>query len=533
MADYIAGLMILLQDVTLFAEHSSGIRLRSYQRDAAIAIADSVINRRGRSFVVIFPRQSGKNELQAQIETYLMTLYSIHDVEIVKVSPTWKPQSLNAMRRLERVLKRNTLFTAAYWKKEQGYIYKLGGSRIYFLSGAPTSNIVGATAGLLLECDEAQDISIEKFDKEINPMAASTNATKVFWGTAWTSQTLLAREKRAALEAEKKDGCKRFFELSSDQVRNEVPAYGKFVDGEIAKLGRNHPFVKTQYFSEEIDAQSGMFPLDRLAIMKGTHPYHFEPKPGLTYAFCIDVGGEDFTGTDAISCASESRDSTALTIFQIDFSTLADELIRAPTYNTVYRKVWTGVSHTVLYTSIKALANLWNPVRIIIDATGVGEGIASFLGKTFQSMVVPFKFSLKSKSDLAWSFLAVIESGRYKEYYPIGRGGSATQSFVTQPAETQLSVIQPSDISPDGVETLQRLFWQQCELTSFEILPGPGQMVRWGVPVGARHPATGKLVHDDLVLSAALVALLDQETGLGQAETAIVEAYDPLKEMSF
>jgi hypothetical protein len=507
MVDYIDGLIYLLQDVTLFAEHASGVRLRSYQRDVAIAIADSVINRRGRSFVVIFPRQSGKNELQAQIETYLMTLYSIHDAEIVKVSPTWKPQSLNAMRRLERALKRNTLFTAAYWEKEQGYIYTYGGARIYFLSGAPTSNIVGATASSLLECDEAQDISIEKFDKEINPMAASTNATKVFWGTAWTSQTLLAREKRAALEAEKQDGCKRFFELSSDQVRKEVPAYGKFVDGEIAKLGRNHPFVRTQYFSEEIDAQSGMFPLDRIAIMKGRHFASADPKHGQTYAFCIDVGGEEFN-TSVQTQELASHDSTALTIFQIDFSTLADELIHAPTYLTVYRQVWTGVSHTLLYAQIKALADLWDPIRIIIDATGVGEGITSFLAKIFPTLVVPFKFSLKSKSDLAWSFLAVIESGRYKEY------------SLDQFTDPQLINLSAS-------------FWQQCELTSFEILPGPGQMVRWGVPAGARHPATGELVHDDLVLSAALVALLDQETGLGQAEAAIVEAYDPLKEMSF
>jgi hypothetical protein len=504
MADLVDGIIAMLQDITAFSEHGSGVKLRSYQREVALAIVDSVINRRGFSFVVIFPRQSGKNELQAEIEAYLMALYATLDGEIVKVSPTWKPQSLNAMRRLERIFKRN-LLTIGKWKKEQNFIYKYFGSRIYFLSGAPTSNIVGATASVLLECDEAQDVTIEKFDKEINPMAASTNATRVFWGTAWTSQTLLAREKRAALEAEKKDGCKRLFELNSDQVRLEVPSYGKFVDGEIAKLGRNHPFVRTQFFSEEIDARSGMFPPERLALMKGTHSYYHEPKPGLTYAFCIDVGGEEF---DASAEVSAARDSTALTVFQIDFSTLANDLIRAPSYYSVFRKVWTGVSHALLYSGIKALADLWKPVKIIIDATGVGEGVASFLGKTFSSVVVPFKFSLKSKSDLAWSFLAVVESGRYKGYAHSWDGNSEQDRLLT-------------------------LFWDQCEQTSFEILAGPGKMVRWGVPNGARHPSTGELLHDDLLLSSALVALLDQETGLGQAEAVVVEAYDPLKEMSF
>ena len=86
------------------------------------------------------------------------------------------------------------LIVRTLWKKESGYIYKLNTARIYFLSGGPEANIVGATASTLLEVDEAQDVQIAKFDKDINPMAASTNATRVFWGTAWTSKTLLARE---------------------------------------------------------------------------------------------------------------------------------------------------------------------------------------------------------------------------------------------------------------------------------------------------------------------------------------------------
>ena len=50
---------------------------------------------------------------------------------------------------------------------------RLDGAMIHFLTGSPTSSIVGATASLLLECDEAQDVEIAKWDKEIAPMAAS------------------------------------------------------------------------------------------------------------------------------------------------------------------------------------------------------------------------------------------------------------------------------------------------------------------------------------------------------------------------
>src|SRR5512137_2421735 len=210
----------ILRSISLFTE-GGGIRLRNYQQQVAEAIVDSVIHKKGQSFVIIFPRQSGKNELQAQLEAYLLCLGSQRSAEMIKVSPTWKPQSLNAMRRLERVLKRN-MISRGNWNKRSGYIYQLGEASIYFLSGSPTSSIVGATASLLLECDEAQDVQISKWDKEIAPMAASTNATRIFWGTAWTSKTLLARELRAARLQEQEDGIRRTWLLTAEQVGEEV-----------------------------------------------------------------------------------------------------------------------------------------------------------------------------------------------------------------------------------------------------------------------------------------------------------------------
>ena len=175
----------MCRDILNFSEFTSGITLRKYQHEVALAIIASVRQRAGRSIVVIFPRQSGKNEIQAQIECYLLTLLCQFDIEIVKASPTWKPQSLNAMHRLERILNRN-LVTSDRWVMESGHIYRIENARIHFLSGSETTNVVGATANILLECDEAQDISTRKWDKDFAPMAASTNATRVFWGTAWT-----------------------------------------------------------------------------------------------------------------------------------------------------------------------------------------------------------------------------------------------------------------------------------------------------------------------------------------------------------
>ena len=491
----------LLKNVILFTDHASSLQLRSYQQQVAAAVVDSVMHKKGLTFVVIFPRQSGKNELQAQIETYLLLLFSQLDAEMVKVSPTWKPQSQNAMRRLERVLERN-LITRTMWAKRSGYIYEIGRARIAFLSAAPTSNVVGATASLLLECDEAQDVSLAKWDKEINPMAASTNATTVFWGTAWTSQTLLAREKDAALKAEKKDGTRRVFEVDADLVGEEVPQYKAFVENEINKLGREHPFIKTQYFSETIDAEGGMFPPERLKKMRGAHGLQLEPVPDQLYAFLVDVAGEDEGASDLEQdpeLVSQDRDATALTIIQVDLESLEDDLKRAPTYRAVHRRLWVGDKHTDIYAELKQYADLWQPRRIVVDATGVGAGLASFLDKAYPAQVVPLIFTRKSKSDLGWNFLAIIETGRYKEYRK--------------------------------KDKLQLLFWEQCKATRMEIVPGPERRVKWSVPDGARD-SRGELLHDDLIVSAAMCAVLDEEEW-GSAESDIIDAYDPLSNLTF
>lgn len=501
MSQLLTTIKAILRDPCTFASQASRLHLRPYQEPVAQAIADSVIHRRGLTFVVMFPRQSGKNELQAQLETYLLMIYSQLAGEIVKASPTWAPQSLNAMRRLERVLSKN-LLTQDRWRKREGYIFEVGAepdaSRIYFFSGSPTANVVGATAKTLLECDEAQDIRPSKWDKDFAPMAASTNATQVFWGTAWTSKTLLARELRAAREAEKRDGMRRAFVLTADDVARDVPDYGVFVAKQIAKLGRNHPLVRTQFYSEEIDADGGMFPPARRSLLDGRHPPQAAPAPGHLYALLIDVAGADEAATQQISeDAKTGRDSTSLTVVDIDLATVSDPLIGKPSYRIVARRGWTNIPHRTLYGALRGQIDHWQPGYVVIDATGVGEGLASFLvGAMPPGRLIPFVFSAQSKSKLGWDLLALVETGRLKDH---------TDSTDADRAE----------------------FFHQLEFVTYEA--GANQSLRWSVPDGTRDPATGELVHDDWVLSAALASVLDDLTW-SQAASAVVEAPDPLED---
>jgi len=506
MATLVERLKALMRDEVKFISAASGLQLRGYQVEICEAVVRSVRQRLGLSIVVMLPRQSGKNELQAQIECYLLTLFSLQDAEIVKVSPTWKPQSLNAMRRLERVLKSN-IITGSMWCKESGYIFRVGRARVFFLSGAPEANIVGATASTLLEVDEAQDVLPSKFDKDVNPMAASTNATRVFWGTAWTSRTLLARELRAAREAEKRDGVRRAFVLTAEDVAKEVPAYGAFVRDQVARLGRSHPMVRTQFFSEEIDAEGGMFPAGRVAMMWGDHHARLEPEPGKSYALLLDVAGEDEGILDGGGggLVNDRRDSTALTVVEVDLSGLSDELLKAPIYRVMDRRTWIGVKHSRLYNEIRALFELWRAKYLVADATGVGAGLVSFLGKSLQGKVLPFEFNSSTKSKLGWDFLTVIDTGRWKESGKERTWGSS--------------------------KLRQDEFFNQLENCQYEIVPGPQKLMRWGVPDGTRDAGSGELVHDDLILSSALCSVLDgQEWGVS-GPGLVVSRVDPLKEL--
>ena len=495
----------LLSSPERFARYASGLTLRVYQQGVISAIFNSVLNQLGLTYVVIFPRQSGKNELQAQLETYLLTLFSNYRVQMVKVSPTLQPQALTAMRRLEDTVNKNTL-TRRIWVKEPGSIYRVGQARIAFLSGAPESNIVGATASTLLEVDEAQDVLEVKYEKDVAPMCASTNATRVFWGTSWTSQTLLAKQLRKAQADQKKDGIRRVFKLTAEDVAAEVEAYRRHVEETVEQLGRTHPFVRTQYFSEEVDGEGGMFPPERIARLRTVMSAESEPRPGALYALLLDVAGEDegVRGIDgALSPANPARDASALTLVRIS---RREEGAGLPVYVVVRRWQWLGEKHTHLHNQVRDIAIAWNARTVVVDATGVGAGLTSFLEKSLPGRVIPFTFNSMSKSRLGWDFLGIVDSERWRE-----------------PAFDER--LQPEQSAH------QQAFFGQLAACQYQISAGPDQRMQWGVPDGTRHPQSGAALHDDWVLSAALVSQLEDMDWNPSAPALVVPGEDPLNSM--
>jgi hypothetical protein len=92
-------------------------------------------------------------------------------------------------------------------------------------------------------------------------------------------------------------------------------------------------------------------------------------------------------------------------------------------------------------------------------------------------IVSPFLFNRKTKSDLGWAIIGVIDGGRIKEYADdMGWAG--------------------------GGDDITRIYRHQLAACTYEVLPGPGKRLRWSVP-----PSRG---HDDLLISTALTARLDE-----------------------
>ena len=213
------------------------------------------------------------------------------------------------------------------------------------------------------------------------------------------------------------------------------------------------------------------------------------------HAFLIDVAGQDESRLHDAEAAlnNPGRDSVTLRIVEIDLSTLAT--LQSPTYRVVHTQQWRGLNHLVVFGKLKALHDSWRPQHLVIDATGVGEGLWAMLDKAFPTRVIPVKFTSAVKSEIGYRFLAIIETGRFRDCDP----------------------------SPEAD--------RQYAACQSQVLIGPGRTMRWGVPDGLRDE-NGGLIHDDIVMADSLVVELDRLEWTHSSRTLVVHARDPLDDMS-
>ncbi len=401
----------------------SRYRLRPYQVEVARAVLDSVFNHRGLTISVEMARQGGKNEVSAQIEAFLLVANMLRAVDNVKCAPTFEPQCRISLRRLWERL--GDFGLAAIATRQQGRAITVGKARQLFLSAEPGANVVGHTAHLLLEVDEAQDVDAEKFDKEFRPMAAATGATTVLYGTAWDDRTLLERTKQANLEAERRDGLRRHFGYDWQRIAHGNLTYARFVESERQRIGENHPLFLTQYLLRPISGGGRLFSRGQLAQLQGAHARQSQPLPGETYVAGLDVAGQD------LDLTNPRRDSTVLTIARVLYPPRA-ALVQEPRLEVIEHYAWTGDAHDALFERLAdLLGRVWRVRRVAVDATGLGETLARLLAAALgESTVRPFRFTAESKSRLGFGLLAAVNGGRIRVY--AGDGSDEYAEFWRQ-----------------------------------------------------------------------------------------------------
>ena len=306
---------------------------------------------------------------------------------------------------------------------EAGHIVRVGRARMLFMSAGPDANVVGHSAQLLLEVDEAQDVDEEKFDREFRPMAATTNATTVFYGTAWNETTLLERAKQRHLELERRDGIQRHFEYDWETVARYNPAYRRYVESERERLGEQHPLFLTQYCLKPIGSGGRLFTPGQLAQVQGSHPRQRAPRQGEAYVAGLDLAGGVIDGSEAAAGGfdrpgqARQRDATVLTIARVSYPERG-ALVQEPRLEVVEHYAWTGEPHDSLFPRLAdLLREVWRVRRLAVDATGLGETISRLLRTALGSHIVrPVRFSAESKSRLGYGLLAATNGGRIKPY---------------------------------------------------------------------------------------------------------------------
>ena len=303
-----------LADINVFSSLILGLPLYDYQLRPLYSIIDSIHRQYGREYLLLFSRQSGKNEAIAHLLVYLLNVLQRKGGNMVFAATG---DGLGrGVRRLEERL--NNRFNRDEWRKTSRPLCRsLGDAGVVFLSSHSQAASRGETADHLLIIDEMQEQQRAHIEAVFTPMRAAGNATAVYLGTARSQHDALWLKKLELERLTRRDGLRRVFTAGPEQVMAANPAYGQFLQRQVERHGRYHPIIASEYFLEPLGSASGLFPPRRLALMRGEYARRRHPSGEGAIAL-LDVGGQDEAATDPLAqLDNPARDYTACTIVQL------------------------------------------------------------------------------------------------------------------------------------------------------------------------------------------------------------------------
>lgn len=200
------------------------------------------------------------------------------------------------------------------------------------------------------------------------------------------------------------------------------PAYGRHVQGEMDRLGERHPTVRTQYLLRTVASGGRFLDASQRDLLLGEHPPEDGPSsrrlgPG-AYVAGLDVAGEDEEDPAGETVrVNPRRDSTVLTIAYAAQRRVGERVLE-PRFEVVRQYAWRGDRHRELYPRILSLVSeRWRCRSVVVDATGIGGGLAAFLSAALgPAVVTPYRYTAASKSQLAYDFLAAVNGKRFTVY---------------------------------------------------------------------------------------------------------------------
>ena len=217
--------------------------LRGYQLRTLLDLLDGIERHRGATFTVLFPRQAGKNEVAAALVDALLRSHAGQGGSIVVCAPAYRPQARISVERAAQLLaSTDRVSPGAGHARLAGNTIEVGRARVTFLSAAPGAHVSGHTASLALIADEAQEIDAAWFDRQFRPMAATTGAPTVLFGTPWDGRTLLDEAVAANRERDRRGGDVHLHhQVGWTEVAASLPAYGDLCAARTAAAGVRPP----------------------------------------------------------------------------------------------------------------------------------------------------------------------------------------------------------------------------------------------------------------------------------------------------
>lgn len=362
-------------------------------------------NKTGKTITIRSARQTMKNECSGMLCTRMLSLFKDEGGIYIRTAPTHKPQIINSKMRVAQFL--NSDPTIKGWYPKEGYMFVLGNAVIQFLSTDKKANVVGATASICLDIDEAHKVDKGKYEEDFGPMSAFHNVPTIMWGVAADKQDLLYEHLQYNLETN--PDC--VLQYSAEIWCELRESYAKHYTERRNKLGADHPVILTQYDLVDVESIGGYLKKHHLAsIFSGDHQQYPAAKDGKNYAVTIDIAGEDeIEELDPYEKSEGSRDSTVAGIWEIDWD---NEVNGYPLCRLINIYWWTGKGLKSQQKILATLLNLWQPHNVVVDARGVGEQIASYLNGEYG--VDQYKASSTSVSEDCYSTLAMINNGCIK-----------------------------------------------------------------------------------------------------------------------